>query len=167
MALGRWDEAEAELLEALRAFERGYRGDRVYPLVRLADLRVRQGRYEEAERLMEGVEWHPTARHAAATIALARGELKLAEELAQLCLEGGDPADVACAPVLELLVEVQLAGADLAAATATLERLATLADDSGEDRVGAFAELATGRVRADEHDERAPANLQRAVERLA
>jgi DNA-binding CsgD family transcriptional regulator len=167
VTLGRWDEAEAELLEALRAFERGYRGDRVYPLVRLADLRVRQGRYEEAERLMEGVEWHPTARHAAATIALARGELGLAEELAQLCLEGGDPADVGCAPVLELLVEVQLAGDDLAAATATLEQLATLADDSDEDRAGAFAELATGRVRAAERDERAPAHLKGAVERLS
>ena len=45
IALGRWTEAEAELLDAIQAFERGYRGDRVYPLVRLADLRVRQGRY--------------------------------------------------------------------------------------------------------------------------
>jgi tetratricopeptide (TPR) repeat protein len=106
IALGRWDEAEAELGDAIETFERGYRGDGAFPLVRLAGLRVRQGRYEEAERLLEGVEWHPAARRSAATIALARGDLGLAEELAQLCFEGSDPADLACAPVLELLIEM-------------------------------------------------------------
>ncbi len=167
IALGRWTEAETELLDAIRAFERGYRANRVSPLVRLADLRVRQGRYEEAERLMEGVEWHPTARRAAAAIALARGELGLAQELVQMCLEGGDPADVSCAPLLDLLVEIQLAGEDRAAATETLERLAVLAAGSGDSRVTAFAELATGRVRAAEGDERASAHLKQALERFA
>ena len=62
VALGRWDEAETELRYAIETFERGYRGDGAFPLVRLAGLRVRQGRYEEAERLLEGVEWHPAAR---------------------------------------------------------------------------------------------------------
>jgi DNA-binding NarL/FixJ family response regulator len=167
IALGRWTEAETELLDAIRAFERGYRGDRVFPLVRLADLRVRQGRYEEAERLTEGVEWHPTARRAAATIALARGEFALAQDLVGLCLEGSDPADRTCAPLLELLVEIQLAADDLAAATQTLERLIVLAADCDDDRVSAFAELAAGRVRAAEGDERGPAHLKRALERLA
>jgi DNA-binding CsgD family transcriptional regulator len=148
-------------------FDPGYRGDRVYPLVRLADLRVRQGRYEEAERLMEGVEWHPTARRAAAAIAMARGELVLAQELVQLCLEGYDPADLTCAPLLELLVEIQLAGEDHAAAAETLERLAALAANRDDDRVSAFAELAAGRVRAAEGDERAPVLLKGALERLA
>jgi len=167
VALGRWAEAETELLDALHAFDEGYRGDRAYPLVRLADLRVRQGRYEEAERLMEGVEWHPTARRAAAAIALARGELPLAQDLVRLCLEGGDPADIACAPVLELLVEIQVVADDLPAAAQTLERLAALAAACEDERVGALAELAAGRVRAAERDERAPAHLKRALERLA
>jgi DNA-binding CsgD family transcriptional regulator len=167
IALGRWAEAETELLDAIRAFERGYWGDRVFPLVRLADLRVRQGRYEEAERLMEGVEWHPTARHAAAAIALARGELALAQDLVSLCLEGSDPADRTCAPLLELLVEIQLAVDDPGAATQTLKRLTALAADCDDDRVGAFAELAAGRVRAVEGDERGAAHLKRALERLA
>jgi DNA-binding NarL/FixJ family response regulator len=116
---------------------------------------------------MEGVEWHPTARRAAAAIALARGELVLAQDLVRLCLEGGDPADIACAPVLELLVEIQLAGGDVPAATQTLERLAALAAGCSDERVGALAELAAGRVRAAESDERAPAHLKRALERLA
>jgi len=57
--IGRWPEAEQELLAALRMSDRGYRAMRTYPLLRLAELRVRQGRYEEAERLLEGNEWHP------------------------------------------------------------------------------------------------------------
>jgi tetratricopeptide (TPR) repeat protein len=59
LALGRWDEAEGELLAAIEGFDRGYRGDRVFAALRLADLRVRQGRVEEAERLLAGGEWHP------------------------------------------------------------------------------------------------------------
>jgi DNA-binding CsgD family transcriptional regulator len=167
VALGRWTEAETELRDAIETFERGYRGDGTFPLVRLADLRVRQGRYEEAERLLEGAEWHPAARRAAATIALARGDLRLAEELAQLCFEGGDPHDPSCAPLLELLLEIQLAAGDTAAAEETLGRLATLASDSAGELVDAFAELGAGRVRAAQGDERAAAHLKRALETLA
>jgi DNA-binding NarL/FixJ family response regulator len=167
IALGRWDEAESELRGAIETFERGYRGDRIFPLVRLADLRVRQGRYEEAERLLEGAEWHPTARRAAAAIALARGDLGLAEELARLCFEGSDPADPRCAPLLELLVEIQLARDTPAAARETLERLETLADGSSDDLVRALAELGSGRVLAAAGDDGAPARLSRALEALA
>jgi DNA-binding CsgD family transcriptional regulator len=167
VALGRWTEAEAELRAAIETFERGYRGDGTFPLVRLADLRVRQGRYEEAERLLEGAEWHPTARRAAATIALARGDLRLAGELAQLCFEGGDPTDPACAPLLELLLEIQLAGGDTAAAEETVGRLSALASGSASELVTAFAELGAGRVRAAAGDERAAAHLKHALESLA
>jgi DNA-binding NarL/FixJ family response regulator len=167
IALGRWAEAETELTDAIQAFERGYRGDRIFPLVRLADLRVRQGRYEEAERLMEGAEWHPTARRAAAAIALARGDLQLAEELARLCFEGGDPADPACAPLLELLLEVELGREDLPAARDTLAQLRALAAESGNDLVGAFCGLGEGLVFAAEADDRAPAQLTHALEALA
>jgi DNA-binding CsgD family transcriptional regulator len=166
-ALGRWPEAENELIDAIRAFERGYRGDRVYPLVRLADLRVRQGRYEEAERLLEGAEWHPVARRTTATIALARGDLELAKDLANLCLEGGDAADPASAPLLELLVGIHIAGDDVAAARETLARLGALADGSGSEFAGAHAELAAGCVLQVEGDEGATARLKNALERFA
>jgi DNA-binding CsgD family transcriptional regulator len=167
VAVGRWTEAERELLESIRAFERGYRGDRVYPLVRLADLRVRQGRYEEAERLLDGIEWHPIARRAAATIAVERGQLGLAWDLARLCFEGVDPADLACAPLFDVLVGIQLAQDDLPGARETLGRLTRLADDSGDDRARAFVEFAAGRVGAAEGDQRAASHLKRALERFA
>jgi DNA-binding CsgD family transcriptional regulator len=167
VALGRWAEAEHELLAAIGAFERGYRASQVLPLVRLADLRVRQGRLEEAERLLEGNEWHATARRSQAAIARARGDFALAEDLTQVCLEGDDPSDPACAPLLELLVDIRLARDDLDGARRTLDRLAELAASSGHDRVGACAELAAGRVRAAEADERAAGHLKAAVERFS
>ena len=167
IAIGRWAEAEEELLAAIRTFESGYRGARMFPLVRLAGLRVRQGRFEEAERLLEGSEWHPAARRSLATIALARGDLALAVDLAHLCLEGEDPSDPASVPVLELLIDIQLARGDLGDAGQTLDRLSGLAASSGDDRAAAGADLAAGRVRAAEGDERTSSHLRTALERFS
>jgi DNA-binding CsgD family transcriptional regulator/uncharacterized protein HemY len=163
IAIGRWAAGENELLGAIHTFERGYRASRVFPLVRLADLRVRQGRFEEAERLLEGNEWHPIARRSQATIALARGDLALAEDLVGLCLEEEDPSDPACAPLLELLVEIRLARDDSTGARETADQLGELAAGSANDRAGASAELASGRVRAREGDARASYHLQKAL----
>jgi DNA-binding CsgD family transcriptional regulator len=167
IAIGRWAEAEEQLLVAIRTFESGYRAERVTPLVRLADLRVRQGRFEEAERLLEGSEWHPVARRVLASVALALGDLGLAEYRARLCLEGDDPADPACAPVLGLLVEIQLGNDDVGAARETVGRLAELATGSGDDRAGACAEFAAGRLLATEGDERAASHFTAALERFS
>jgi len=164
IALGQWSQAEAELLDAIDAFQRGYRGDRVFPLVRLADLRVRQGRFEEAERLLDGMDWHPVARRATATIALGRGELGLAEDLTRLCCDDANPSDPACAPLLELLVRIQLERRDHAAAEQTLDRLIALAAESGDDRMTACAELATGQVMAAAGTEGATTHLKHSVE---
>jgi ATP/maltotriose-dependent transcriptional regulator MalT len=167
VALGRWAEAETELRDAIETFKRGYRGDSSLPLMRLADLRVRQGRYEEAERLMEGADWHPAARRATATIALARGDLALAEELAQLCMEGADPADPGCAPALALLIEIQLGRDEPSAAEQTLGRLQALAANAGDDLVSALLQLSQGRAAAAAGDERAIADLRRAFEGMS
>jgi DNA-binding CsgD family transcriptional regulator len=166
IATGRWAEAEEELLAAIRTFEAGYRAMRQSPLLRLAELRVLQGRFEEAERLMEGNESHPVARRLRAMVALAQGDLALAEELAWVCLEGEDSSDPACAPLLELLVDVRLTRDDVGGAAQTLDRLTELARNSGHDRVGASAEFAAGRLLAAEGNEQALARLQAALERF-
>jgi DNA-binding CsgD family transcriptional regulator len=167
VALGRWQEAETELSDAIETFKRGYRGDSSLPLMRLADLRVRQGRYEEAERLLEGADWHPAARRATATIALARGDLALAEELAQLCMEGADPADPGCAPLLALLIEIQLGRDEPGAAENTLGRLQALAAAADDELVSALLRLSQGRVAAAAGDDRAIADLRRALEGMS
>jgi DNA-binding NarL/FixJ family response regulator len=163
VAAGRWTEAEKELVAASETFERGYRLMRGAPVVKLAELRVRQGRFDEAKRLLEGNESHPVARLALATIALGRGELSLAEELVGLCLDG----DAVTAAALELLVQIRLARADLGGAAEALERLATLAAASEDDHADAFLELGTGRLRGAERDERAVAHLQAALRAFA
>jgi DNA-binding CsgD family transcriptional regulator len=167
VAVGRWTEAETELLAAIRTFENSYRAMRTSPLVKLADLRLRQGRLEEAQRLLEDNEFHPIARRVLATIALVRGEVSLAEDLARLCLDSEAPSDPACAPALELLVQIRLARDDVPGATEALERLAELAAGSGDDRAAAFADLAAGRVGAAHGDQRLSSRLQAALQRFA
>ena len=167
IAVGRWEEAEAELLTAARVFEGGYRGMRAAPLMKLAGLRLRQGRFEEAERLLEGIEARPAARQALAAIAFARGDLALAEDLARLCLEREDASDHTCAPLLELLASIHLAREDIDAAKDAVDRLAALAESCRNERAVAAAQLAAGRLHAATGDRRARAMLQAAVERLA
>jgi DNA-binding CsgD family transcriptional regulator len=163
IAIGRWSEAEEQLLGALRTFESSYRGMSGWPLGKLADLRVRQGRFDEARRMTDGHESHPVARRVLAAVALGRGELALAEELVSLCLDGEGAADPRCAPVLELLVQVRIARDDMPAASEALERLGYVAGVCRDEVAAAFAELAAGRVRAAEGDKRAPGHLQAAL----
>ncbi len=164
IALGRWDEAERELLAAIRIFESGYWASQLFALLRLADLRVRQGRFEEGERLLDGFDWHASAKRSLARIALARGDLALASDLARLCLESTPPSDPDCVPVLALLVEVALARSDLAAAEETLDQLTALAVDRNDDRTRAVAKFVEGRVRAARGDQEARADFQVALE---
>ena len=163
VATGRWDEAEEQLLVALHTLNTGYRGLSGWPLGKLADLRVRQGRYDEARRLTDGHESHPVARRVLAAVALGRGEVELAEELANLCLDGEDATNPSCAPVLEMLVQIRVAREDMPAANGALERLESLAATSRDDVASAFAELAAGRIRAAERDSSATSRLQAAL----
>ena len=76
-AAGRWPEADAALTEAVRLWGLGQRSLlRSGALVRLADLRVRQGRFEEAEQLLDGIDVTDDAEAARplAAIHLAKGE---------------------------------------------------------------------------------------------
>jgi DNA-binding CsgD family transcriptional regulator len=164
MAVGRWAEAEKELLAAARVFERGYRGMRTAPLIRLAGLRVRQGRFEEAERLLEGSESRAPARQLLAEIALGRGDLALAEDRARFCLEWEDVSSPACSPLLELLVLIYVTRDELDAAREALERLRAIATAGADERTNAAANLAAGRLYAAEGDERARSHLHMALQ---
>jgi DNA-binding CsgD family transcriptional regulator len=167
IALGRWEEAERELLAAIRTFETGYWASQLFPRLRLADLRVRQGRFGEAELLLESIDWHPGAKRSLAAIALARGDLALAGDLVGLCLENTPRTDPDQPSLLGLLVEVEIARGDLAAAEEALDRLAELERHFEDERTRAVARLAQGRVNATRGDERARSDFQAAVESFA
>ena len=159
--VGRWDEAERQLVAAIETLERSYRLMREGPLLRLADLRLRQGRLGEARRLLEGSDSHPLARRTLAAIALAEGEPQLADEWAELCLEGHETDDPRCAPALGLLVAARLAREDTTGALEALERLRALAA-AGDGRARALASLARGRVSVAAGEEDAISHLQAA-----
>jgi hypothetical protein len=114
-AAGRWQEAETELLGAVDHFDQGMAGRREAAVIRLANLRVRQGRLEEAGQLLEGLGQHPDAVPVLAGLQLARGELAAAQELLERATVGTDDAvptvgaSTMVGPLLGLLVDVQLA----------------------------------------------------------
>jgi DNA-binding CsgD family transcriptional regulator len=161
---GDWARAEAELDAALRAY-RGYgKPLAAYPLARLAGLRLRQGRIEEAEQLIAGWEEHPEMGAIVISLLLARGEVAVADAKLERALERLGAESPLAAALLPLLVETRLAGDDLDAARAAVDSLVALARRLGHEHVLATAELAAARVSAADDPARAIAHAGAAKE---
>ena len=158
MAKGRWEEAEAELQAAIRMAEGPGPASHAEALARLADLRLRQGRLEEAEALLPERGGGRAAARTAARLRLARGEPSVAAGLLERSLgDDGQPGihgerHLRAAAALETLVAAQLALGDPGAAAAAAARLAELAeaevDSQGSGQVAALAAQAGARVAA-------------------
>ena len=151
-AAGRWDQAEAELLEAARQFDRGRSPRRDAAIIRLADLRVRQARLEEAAALLEGLEHHPDAVRALAALRLATGEVALARDLLERATRAPDDEVpevgefTMVGPLLALLVDVHLEEGNVVAAARVAGRLDRVAAAQRGPYLKAAAALAKGRV---------------------
>jgi len=145
-AAGRWPEADAALTEAVRLWGLGHRSLRGDALARLADLRVRQGRFEEAEQLLDGLGGHMDAARPLAAIHLANGETSLAKDTLERALGQVDPLSTAVAPLLALLVDVHLAANVLDEADAAVQKLEACAARHTNHYLAASAALARGRV---------------------
>jgi DNA-binding CsgD family transcriptional regulator len=163
---GEWDRAERELLAALETYEDVHAEHRIYALGVLADLRVRQGRFEEAAELVAGHEEHGLALPAVAALHLARGEGDVAAARLARRLEavGGDASHAAA--LLPLLVRALLAAGDVDGAAAASDRLAKLGRPEGRENLSALALLARGRIGRVSGDDSAAIELQEAAERL-
>jgi ATP/maltotriose-dependent transcriptional regulator MalT len=163
---GKFDVAESELTRALRELtEQGQRARCVHPAAKLAELRVMQGRFEEAGRLLEGYEGVPETVRARVALALGRGELAVAAALLERRLNSLGSDSLLSVPYLSQLVEVRVAKGDLDAARDAAERLARLGHETGHPRVEAEATRAAGRVAVAEGDlTAARLPLERALE---
>jgi DNA-binding SARP family transcriptional activator len=129
---GEWNDAEAELTAASSAFEHGAPALVFESILRLAELRRRQNRREEAAELCERIAWHPAAQLCLAEIALDRDDLPAARDLVARHLRALPAGErLGRAPGIELTVRVQLALGDVPAAGAGVEELQELADAAG------------------------------------
>ena len=109
VATGDWDRAETELRSALEASRDSLPPLHVSVLATLAELRLGQGRIEEAERLVAGLEDQAPAAPVRAAIQLTRREPKLAAATAQRALDGIGDDRLQSAVLVELLGEAEIA----------------------------------------------------------
>jgi ATP/maltotriose-dependent transcriptional regulator MalT len=167
-ANGRVDAAEEELLAALRELtEAGQRSRCVHPAARLAEIRVLQGRFDEAEQLLAGFEDEPAALEACVALRLARGAPEAAAGLLRDRLDEVGRTSLLAAPLLGRLVEAELLAGNVDAAGAAAAELGRIAATADRERIAAAALLAEGRVAAARADPRAAEVLRDAVNAFA
>ncbi len=145
---GRWLEGEKALLEAL-----GPEGSVIYAhrseaAARLASLRLVQGRVEEAAELLRPFEDRLGSCEPLARVHIVTRELDVAEAVARrgLGMAGGDRLRIAS--LRSVLVEVELARHDVAAAAVHADALEELATITGCRLLHADAAVARARVAA-------------------
>lgn len=165
---GDWVQAEIELKAALEAAEQAYPALQARALARLAELRMRQGRLEEADTLVDEIADPLTTALPAAAVRLAHGQASATAALCERFLDNFGDEHIDAAPILGRLVQAHLAAGEVDAASAAADRLADRAAKQSDDRLAAHAALATGRVRHRQGDaEEAIQSLQQAVELFA
>jgi DNA-binding NarL/FixJ family response regulator/tetratricopeptide (TPR) repeat protein len=165
---GRIDAAEQELLAALHELEEaGLRARCVHPAARLAEIRVLQGRFEEAEQFLAGFEDEPEAVQASIALRLARREPAAAAALLERRLAEHGRENLLAAPLLAQLVEARVAQGNLEGARVAADELGAISRTSGRDRAQALAALASGRVAAAAADPAAPELFQQALNLFA
>lgn len=145
-AAGRWDEADVTLSDAVRLWAIGGNAMRGGALQRLADLRVRQGRLDEAARLLDGMDTDPGAARTLGALHLARGEPELAVSVIERALAQVDQDGTVAATLLALLIDVHIARGAVGDAAVVVERLESAASRTQSEYVRASSALARGRL---------------------
>ncbi len=165
-ARGEWSAAEQELTGALGALEALRPGLAPAGLVRLAELRARQGRVEEARALFERAGPEPHALVGLAALALEHGDALGAAEAAERVLRRlGAEARLDRLPALELLVRARARLGDLEAAAAALAELEAVVGGQRTPYLTGRARLAGGELALAGGDaERARRALEDAVD---
>ena len=163
-ANGRVDAAEGELVAAIKELtDAGQRSRCVNPAARLAEIRVLQGRFDEAEELLVGFDGEPDATRAAVGLRLARGEPAPAAVILERRLDEVGRSSVLAVPLLDQLVDARLAEGRLEDASVAADAIAATAGPSGRERNPATAAFARGRVAMARGDAAAVSELQKAI----
>ena len=166
---GRWHEAEQSLVEATERLAPERPSWSGLAIVRLADLRRRQGRFVEAEELLEKRPGNPLAPVVMAELALDRGDAHTAVHMLEPVLRRvpAENRTLRAAPV-ELMVRAKVATADVEAAASYLTELRSIAHAIGTRPLRASLSLAEGLVAAAAGEvDAAKENLEDAVDLFA
>jgi DNA-binding CsgD family transcriptional regulator len=146
--IGRWDDGEAAILEALGPNGSASISHRVEAMTRLADLRLLQGRADEAASLLRPHEDQLQACGPLARLHTLQGDHDLAAATIARGLNELSGDHLRESVLVSLLVEVHLARDDIDGATAACARLSKAASESDTPVLRAMASLASGRVAA-------------------
>lgn len=161
LVTGRLDAAEQELVEAVSQLNStGCRPRCLHPVARLAELRLLQGRLEEADALLIGFESEWECAVVEAALDITRGRPKRAEALLAAALDSLQAATVLAVPLRAQLVDASLAAGDLALAEGSAAELADVALTTGTTLHRAQADFAAGKVLAARGDPEAATRLR-------
>jgi DNA-binding CsgD family transcriptional regulator len=144
--LGRWVDAETALRLGLATARTSGYNHRAHSRAALADLWIRQGRLDAAERLLEGEHDRVEALAPLARLHLAQGRHALAAAVSRRAIRLLGKDHLRAAPLLVVLVEAELRSDNLLAAEAASTHLAQLARETPAPMVAAQAGLAAGHV---------------------
>lgn len=166
-ATGDIEGAERELTQSLRTLQETGQSLRCsHPAAKLAELRVLQGRFEEAERLLAGSPEHPAALRAQIDLAIARRDHHLAASLLRRARERLPGETLLSLPYLARSVHVSLALGDTTAAVEASKSLDGIAETTSDERAIAESQLANGRIAMADRRLDARRLLEEAVERF-
>jgi DNA-binding CsgD family transcriptional regulator len=147
-SVGRWSDAEAAMMEVIGPDGSAYAYHRAETTVRLADLRLLQGRVDEAATLLQPYEDRVGACAPLARLHMTRGDHDVAAAVIRRGLRELVDDRLRRAPLLTLLVEVELARGDLDGAARATTQLVETATGTDVPVVHADASLAEGRLAA-------------------
>lgn len=145
LASGRWDDADDELAAVLDQLTEDL-GVRATARCRLAGLRIQQGRLEDAEVLLTGLDDHPDHALPQASLLLASGRPQPAIEILER-VTTDDLADFELSPLLATLVQAHLSTGDIDAAVQAADRLRAISASQSSGFVAGLAASAQARVR--------------------
>ena len=160
---GDWGAAETLLVEAISMSQGVFEAPHAFASGTLAELRLAQGRVEDAARVLRGVEGRTEAAAAVASVRLQQGEPSAAAAVLRRRLAATSPNRLDVAAVIELLGEAEIALSDSGAAVERGRALIALGTASHCDLIVAHGERLLGHALAASDVPAACAHLETAL----
>ena len=160
---GDWAAAETLLAEAISMSQGVFEAPHAFASGTLAELRLAQGRVEDAARVLRGVEGRTEAAAAVASVRLQQGEPSAAAAVLRRRLAATSPNRLDVAAVIELLGEAEIALSDSDAAVERGRALIALGTASRCDLIVAHGERLLGHALAASDVPAACAHLETAL----